>query len=62
MAVLIHKAIVPVFGSEIEAMTSLTTGSSRARMVSESSLSCSFLALHNVWRMLSTQSMLSELT
>lgn len=47
--------------SDIEAMTSLATGSSRARLVYESSLSCSFLAQHNVEGTLSTPSVLSEL-
>lgn len=47
--------------SDIEAMTSLATGSSRARLVYESSLSCSFLAQHNVEGILSTPSVLSEL-
>lgn len=47
--------------SDIEGITSLATGSSRARLVYESALSCSFLAQHNVEGILSTPPELSEL-
>ena len=58
----IYKAIILVSGSQIEAVTSLTTGSSRAGIIPGSSLSCSFLARHNVWCTLSTRSWLRELS